>query len=593
MYYTFELTELTPEEQAEAERITKEYFSYRSELLAKRKAAAEAGEDITEIDAKLTDIIYNDPSLRYLEEAEKRHFASFNSDLDVIYADALERIKRLINRDMERIFTGLERQDLTQEDVDTLLTADAIRGRIRYNLTMHLGALEADPKRRDKVMAEITKQAKKAADLATDPGQIPGQLSLFDTPGKKTPSGHKHAEAQGAITTLNGYIQFISNKNYQHALTSKPNKYAYIVDGGPDLMRDIISENIETDGGLLHISDDNMVKLANNEAVKPIDTPLLSAFLTAAQLSNVNKSEKDPYVMVYLPHFCRELGIRLKTLDPKTAEDLGVDIAASDGSESVTVEDSNKNSNDFWKRLDAIQGYIGILKQSSYVRCINIVRFDRDTQILYLDFPYFKFVKQEIEEDPETKIYTKKDHNLIYEKKNYNTLIHSDITSAKNRTAALIAIEIINRVLQRGGDPDAKLTQNKKTNYSDTGVITTVIKCSDIVNAIPDFKNRLDNMRSYQTARDKTEKNILNQQNLALKKAFSGAYDLLREKTDIYEYYTHLEITPVIPTMRTLTEKKITIKHRGNNPNYEKGSQEQTRQKRKSDRLKKTLNKGS
>ena len=306
---------------------------------------------------------------------------------------------------------------------------------------------------------------------------------------------------------------------------------------------------------------------------------------------------------MYLPKFCQELGVRLNKLDPETAQKMGLDFeedTTSDGSDSqnVTVEDRKKNSNDFWARMDAIENYIGILNNSSYVYVCRILEFHQDTKILELAFPYFRHLIQILGTAPDARIDKKPTSGTPkIEQRNYNyaNLAHSDIVNERNQVAVSIVTEILVRIFQRGNQPDAKKPQNKYKNYSTSArkTVTTTIYCADIVENIPDFKYRLDNMKSNATERGKIEKNILNQQNLALKRAFIRAYELLHEKTDVYQYFSHLEITPVIPTMRTLESQEITITHQGVNPNYKKGSYVQKKQqKKKAERIKKALNKG-
>ena len=602
MYYTYDFSELTKEEQAEAQKLLHEYQEKRQKLFAKLNAAIEAGKNHAKLDAELSELYINDPSRKYLEEAEQRHFLLLGGDLTAIYNDALERLPRLISMDVNGILLNLGA--IEQIEIDHLLTADAIRGRVRYSLTMHLEALRADPERYEKLNKEITRQAKKAADRAKDPGQVPGQLSLFDDPNGRQPKtkGYKNAESQGAIIALGGYLPLISNINYQYALTSNPNEYAYIVNAESDLMRNIISESIDNDDGQLDITENNLEKLAYNEAVKPIDTPLLEAFFKALQLSYVETSADNLIVSVYLPKFCQELGVRLNKLDPETARKMGLDFedggAASDGSEEkdVIVEDSRKNSNDFWARMDAIENYIGILNNSSYVYVCRILEFHRETKILELAFPYFRHLIQALGIAPDVRIDKKTAPEARkIEQRNYVTIRHSDITSERNQVAVSIVNEILARIFQRGNQPDAKKPQNKYKNYStsERKTVTTTIYCADIIDNIPDFKYRLENMQSNATTREKIEKSILDQQNKALKRAFIRAYELLHEKTDAYEYFTHLEIDPVIPTMRTLDSLEIKITHHGANPNYRKGKYLQKKQqKKKADRIKKTLNTG-
>ena len=596
MYYTFDVSEFTQEEQEELERLSIEYFDTLRNLSMQIQEAKNAGEDTADLEEEYIRLMSADPSRKYWEMLEKRHFDLFNGDLDAIYKDACRRIKFLISRDLEGLVLMAEREGRETDEVSDLLTPDAIRKRTRYHLKMHLDALEQDTSLYNQLIHEISRLSQEAG-RKEDSDQIPGQLSLFDTPEPKSPKtkGYKNAEALGAITSLGGYLPIISNNMYQYAMTSNPNEYAYIVNAESDLMRDIISESIDNFDGHLDIAENNLEKLAYKEAINPIDTSLLNAFFKALQLSYVDKSADNLIVSVYLPKFCQELGIRLNKLDPETAQKMGLDFSEGSDSQGATVKDRRKNSNDFWARMDPIENYIGILNNSSYVYVCKILEFHQDTKILELAFPYFRHLIQILGTAPDVRLDNKAETGTRkIEQRNYVTLAHSDIANERNQVAVSIVFEILTRIFQRGNQPDARKPQNKYKNYSVSArkTVTTTIYCADIVENIPDFKYRLDNMKSNATDRGEIEKNILNQQNFALKRAFVRAYELLSEKTDAYEYFSHLEVTPVIPTMRTLDSKEIIITHQGVNPNYKKGKHLQKKQqKNKADRMKKTLKK--
>ena len=59
------------------------------------------------------------------------------------------------------------------------------------------------------------------------------------------------------------------------------------------------------------------------------------------------------------------------------------------------------------------------------------------------------------------------------------------------------------------------------------------------------------------------------EKNTILKNSFSKAYELLKEKTDIYKYYIDLQISEIVPTITTI-EQIIKISHSGKNANYKK-----------------------
>lgn len=435
---------------------------------------------------------------------------------------------------------------------------------------------------------------------APDRNEVPGQMSIFDlpTPATEQPGPQKSplkvAEDLGAVTTLNSTITFISNRNYRHAFTSKPNKYAYMINGGAELLQDIIQNSLQPEDGLLDVTEDNKKELKASAKEKPVDELLVAAFYSAVRAAAADFPGQDPrdpsnrYTRIYLPKFCRELGIRLNSLDADTAEVMKITIyqdGEDSGPKEAEIIDTAKNNNDFWARFNEVKNYIGVLESNGYVRFVNIAGYDIKTQILYLDFPYFNFLNDAMQADPGRAVTSKRDkEKLLYEKNYTNELIHSSVASARNKAGAAIAKILIDGVLQRGGTADAKLPHNRKKNYPqgapELQTVTYSTSCAAIVDDIPAFKYRLEHMKSTDKARDgkttraktrsEQEKSILTQQNKALKDAFTAAYKILETQTDLKKYYKEVHFTTPIPTMRTLKTTEIVITHKGTNPKYKK-----------------------
>lgn len=182
MYYTFELTELTPEEQAEAKRISNDFFLREDELLKKRESAFNAGKDTSKIDAELSELMSNDPYRLFLEKAEQRHFSLFNGNTAAIYDDAIERLPKLIKRNYKGLLVFIKSQDaqnvINEDKIDDLLSVDAMMGRVKYSLTMHLEALRKDNERYKRLLMEIQAQVKDyKANYDVETAEDPAQLS--------------------------------------------------------------------------------------------------------------------------------------------------------------------------------------------------------------------------------------------------------------------------------------------------------------------------------------------------------------------------------------------------------------------------------
>lgn len=187
MYYTYDFLELTPEEQAEANKLYNETQFKVLKLTGDIMEAQKNGKDTSKLDAELSEITYNDPYRKYIEQAEKRHFLCFNGNLAAIYDDALERLPRLVERNYNGLISFInsdehnQRAKITSEDKKKLLSPETMARRVQYSLTMHLEELRKDREKYDHIISAIMHQVKDYkysydVESAADPLQIPGDL---------------------------------------------------------------------------------------------------------------------------------------------------------------------------------------------------------------------------------------------------------------------------------------------------------------------------------------------------------------------------------------------------------------------------------
>ena len=162
MYYPFDISEFTQEEQEELERLSIEYFDTLRNISMKIDEIEGAGGDTSALEEEYNKYMWSDPPRKYLEKLERKHFDLFNGDLDAIYKDACNRIKFLISRDLKDIVLMAEREGREPDEVSDLLTSDAIRKRTRYHLKMHIDALEQDFSLYDQLLKEIFKLSEEA-----------------------------------------------------------------------------------------------------------------------------------------------------------------------------------------------------------------------------------------------------------------------------------------------------------------------------------------------------------------------------------------------------------------------------------------------
>jgi len=134
-------------------------------------------------------------------------------------------------------------------------------------------------------------------------------------------------------------------------------------------------------------------------------------------------------------------------------------------------------------------------------------------------------------------------------------LLHSTAANERNHAAVEMATRILVGLQQRGLTPDAELPQNKKKSFTDKTIISYSITCKGLIQDCPKIRERL---KTQPTASQKTQ---------TLKRTFTAMYKILKNKTDLFLYYTNASITETIPTSRTL-DTEIIITHHGGNPTY-------------------------
>lgn len=124
----------------------------------------------------------------------------------------------------------------------------------------------------------------------------------------------------------------------------------------------------------------------------------------------------------------------------------------------------------------------------------------------------------------------------------YSYLVHSDVAAERNKTAVEIVVVLVTLLHQRGED-------KKK------GTTTAHISISEIIDKIPLLNEAIDEQK------DTSNKNKI------LKRAFTKAYELLKTKTDVYEYFIDFKISEIMPTISTIDDV-IKMIHKGVNKNY-------------------------
>ena len=336
----------------------------------------------------------------------------------------------------------------------------------------------------------------------------------------ETPTKRAEAKRTGAMVDFPARALSITDKDYQHALTPYINKFAYIALLDADFFSKLSFEG----GKLSYIGSDvgpaEVREAADNgrktEIVKTLDIQLLRTIFTA--IYNNAISVHGGNITVYLPAFCKAMGVDVQT----------------------------GKANDIFGKINQFSTFLGYTDGGSFYKLLSFSKYDADANTITFDSPYMNMIIQKIQE-----------RNTITEKNGeqhlnpgYGYLVHTDIANERNKAAVEIVQIIVALLLQRGGknfDSKGKRRKGEK--------VTGHKKFSAIVDEIPMLKDRIEG----------SDQSNINRQ---LSRAFKKAYELLKTKTDVYQYFVNLEIPDVVPTATTL-KLILTYAHDGINPDYE------------------------
>lgn len=336
--------------------------------------------------------------------------------------------------------------------------------------------------------------------------------------------------AAGSLVSTGFYQSVISDKDYQHALSTQKNQNAYIA-----LMKPEFFEQFKfKDGELIYKNEELAGIIKQNsqgkyEDIKELDLPLLWNFYTAAM--NAQTRSDAHTVTVSTSKFFKE----------------------------AHIDTSAGNAQEVMKKLDTFKNCVGIMPGTKTIASLfSVIEIDGKKGEMTFAVPYMFRLFAILEEKNHITKETKKGLSYEYKHPTHNRLVHSSIASERNKTAVEIVYAITNGMLQRGYTPDSQLRQNKNAVYSDDARtdVTYTISYRGILNDCPILRMRL---HSYQEQKNR---------NNALQRAFTKAFDLLEKKTDAFQYFSDLRIVgKIIPTMNTL-DNDIEFIHKGRNGSY-------------------------
>lgn len=344
--------------------------------------------------------------------------------------------------------------------------------------------------------------------------------------GTKLPQKPQRTKGAENFVSAGFYQYVISDKAYQHALTTQQNKNAYIALMNPEFFKELdfkngtVTFNKETAGIIKEH------RKGRYEDVQDLDFPLLTQIYTAAVKSNIRHDAFT--ITVSLPKFFREMGIEV----------------------------SKGNAPDIMAKLNSFEKCVGIMPGTQTIsKLFSIIKLDLKNQTITFAVPYMMELYEKLGEKNHIERKTRKGELIDYRQPYHNTLVHSSIAKERNKTAVELVYLMTTGLLQRGYTPDAQTYRMKDSITQYPERITYSVRFRTLINDAPLLRGRV---QSYNDTKDK---------NKALRRAFEKAYQLMDKKTDAGEWFIDLECNRIIPTMTTLDDELI-FTHNGKNGDY-------------------------
>lgn len=340
----------------------------------------------------------------------------------------------------------------------------------------------------------------------------------------------------------------ITDKRLQNALIPLRNENAYILPFNYEQLAfdyneegEIVIKSQAQFEALEEAKDEN-----KKISAAGIDQPLLRQLFAAtmkAYLCNYGNS-----IMVYLPSFAREMNIDVSGANKK---------ADGDG--------TKHNSNDFFKKLKALETLNGVWKGGSFYRVFILEGYDAEQNTLTFSSPWLFKIIRELLTTPASKK-TRADGSIMWEITGISSLMKPSIASARSKPTVEILRTLLVGLQQYGTKPEAKRHPAKK--YHDKELVEYKISFKTLIERIPLVMETLDSC----TPSNKTTllQRYFCGSNFKKRQQEGNGYILeeyIRQYTLIPEYYKDFQITFQPPTVKNLADKVI-IRHRGINGDF-------------------------
>jgi len=308
--------------------------------------------------------------------------------------------------------------------------------------------------------------------------------------------GHFHTTDTHDII-ISDRITAISLRDFQFALTTRPNPTAFIAPLGTgaftrfrydDATGQVI--NVKTGQPVQETQTPaetaSMMKTQADTVTTP-DFVLLTA-LYSVLLRNAERFEGDNIIVPIKP-FARELGV-----------DLGGGIG---------------HVKDLEKRFQVYDPYVGWINGQGLFAVLKFIKRDDTNGTMTFSAPYLNRLLTLVQQRG-TRTFKSGRKTFL----GHNELVHTSIYKERNQTAAAIVIHICDLLLQNAQQPDRK--------KGETHVISHIA-----FSTLADYAEFAPRIERTTATREKTR---------MLKACFTKALELLRTRSDAYQYFDGLEL---------------------------------------------------
>lgn len=291
-------------------------------------------------------------------------------------------------------------------------------------------------------------------------------------------------------------ITAISLKDFQFALTTRPNPVAFIAPLGTGAFTRFRWD--EKTGQVINVK--------TRQPVQATQTSSETALMMKTQAEGVTTPDFVLLTMLYsilLNNATRFEGDNITIPIQAFARATGIDLSAG-------------HAKDLEKKFALYDPYVGWINGQGLFAVLKFIKRDDTNGTITFSAPYLNRLLSQVTQRG-TRTFSRGRRITML---GHNELTHATIYSERNQTAAAIVIAIGDLLLQNRQQPDSK----KGESY---------VICSIKFSTLADYVQLAPRIENTAATREKTR---------MLKSCFTKAFELLRTKSDAYQYFDGLEL---------------------------------------------------